>query len=132
MNFDGINNNATGITNNSLLLQKFLNGDVDLRSIEQRDLRVFTFIFFFFVFFSFFFVFIIKVKHFFHFIFYFKRLLSELETKYKAAMITNSSMYNEKQALRYQVDTFKDILDEHYETLNQVKRQLKEKCKVKH
>jgi hypothetical protein len=46
-------------------------------------------------------------------------------------MIANSSMYNEKQALRYQVDTFKDILDEHYETLNQAKRQLKEKSKVK-
>lgn len=45
-------------------------------------------------------------------------------------MIANSSMYNEKQALRYQVDTFKDILDEHYETLNQAKRQLKEKSKV--
>ena len=59
-----------------------------------------------------------------------KRLLSELETKYKSAMIANSSMYNEKQALRYQVDSFKDILDEHYETLNQAKRQLKEKCKV--
>ena len=45
-------------------------------------------------------------------------------------MIANSSMYNEKQALRYQVDTFKDILDEHYETLNQAKRQLKEKSRV--
>ena len=27
-------------SNNSLLLQKFLNGDVDLRTIEQRDLKV--------------------------------------------------------------------------------------------
>ena len=45
-------------------------------------------------------------------------------------MIANSSMYNEKQALRYQVDTFKDILDEHFETLNQAKRQVKEKSKV--
>ncbi|UJR24881.1 hypothetical protein I4U23_006249 [Adineta vaga] len=96
MSIDGTGNNAMGPSTNSLLLQKFLNGDVDLRSIEQRDLR---------------------------------RLLSELETKYKAAMIANSSMYNEKQALRYQVDTFKDILDEHYETLNQAKRQLKEKSK---
>ncbi|CAF1249772.1 unnamed protein product [Rotaria sordida] len=96
MNIDGTNNSAVGTTSNSLLLQKFLNGDADLRSIEQRDLR---------------------------------RLLSELETKYKTAMIANSSMYNEKQALRYQVDTFKDILDEHYETLTQAKRQLKEKTK---
>ena len=46
-------------------------------------------------------------------------------------MIANSSMYNEKQALRYQVETFKDILDEHYETLNQAKRQLKEKSRVR-
>lgn len=45
-------------------------------------------------------------------------------------MIANSSMYNEKQALLYQVDTFKDTLDEHYETLNQAKRQYKEKSKV--
>ena len=29
-----------GTSTNTLLLQKFLNGDVDLRSIEQRDLRV--------------------------------------------------------------------------------------------
>lgn len=46
-------------------------------------------------------------------------------------MIANSSMYNEKQALRYQVDNFKDILEEHFETLNQSKRQLKEKIKVR-
>jgi hypothetical protein len=45
-------------------------------------------------------------------------------------MIANSSMYNEKQALRYQVETFKDTLDEHYETLNQAKRQVKEKSRV--
>lgn len=95
MSIDGTTNNAMGTTTTPLL-QKFLNGDLDLRSIEQRDLR---------------------------------RLLSELETKYKTAMIANSSMYNEKQALRYQVDTFKDMLDEHYETLNQAKRQLKEKCR---
>ncbi|CAF0809428.1 unnamed protein product [Rotaria sordida] len=92
-----MNMNGTLETNtNSLLLQKFLNGDIDLRSLEQRDLR---------------------------------RLLSELELKYKSLMIINSSMYNEKQALHYQVDTYKDILDEHYETFNQIKRQLKEKCK---
>ncbi|CAF1542446.1 unnamed protein product, partial [Rotaria sordida] len=92
-----MNMNGTLETNtNSLLLQKFLNGDIDLRSLEQRDLRC---------------------------------LLSELELKYKSLMIINSSMYNEKQALHYQVDTYKDILDEHYETFNQIKRQLKEKCK---
>lgn len=45
-------------------------------------------------------------------------------------MIANSSIYNEKQALRYQVETFKDVLDEHYETLNQAKRQYKEKSRV--
>ena len=39
MSIDGINNNVTGMSTNSLLLQKFLNGDIDLRSIEQRDLR---------------------------------------------------------------------------------------------
>jgi hypothetical protein len=40
MSIDGTNNNTMGTNANSLLLQKFLNGDVDLRSIEQRDLRV--------------------------------------------------------------------------------------------
>ena len=40
MSIDGTGNSAMGPSTNSLLLQKFLNGDVDLRSIEQRDLRV--------------------------------------------------------------------------------------------
>jgi hypothetical protein len=40
MSIDGTNNSAMGANSNSSLLQKFLNGDVDLRSIEQRDLRV--------------------------------------------------------------------------------------------
>jgi hypothetical protein len=104
-----------GTSTNTLLLQKFLNGDIDLRSIEQRDLRVMNCA-----------VFVEFVS-----LSVLQRLLSELESKYKAAMIANSSMYNEKQALRYHVDTFKDILDEHYETLNQAKRQLKEKSKVR-
>ncbi|UJR23909.1 hypothetical protein I4U23_026881 [Adineta vaga] len=81
---------------NSLLLQKFLNGDIDLRTIEQRDLR---------------------------------RLLSELESRYKSLMISNSSIFNEKQALYYQVDLYKDQLEEYGEILNQSKRQLKEKCR---
>jgi len=96
LSIDATNTSGIGTNANSSLLQKFLNGDADLRSIEQRDLR---------------------------------RLLSELETKYKAAMIANSSMFNEKQALRYQVETFKDMLDDHYETLNQSKRQLKDKTR---
>ncbi|CAF0904324.1 unnamed protein product [Adineta ricciae] len=87
---------VVGTNANSLLLQKFLNGDVDLRTIEQRDLR---------------------------------RLLSELESRYKSLMISNSGMYNEKQALYYQVDLHKDQLEELYETTNQLKRQYKEKCR---
>ncbi|CAF4449240.1 unnamed protein product [Rotaria magnacalcarata] len=90
-------NSIIGANTHSSLLEKFLNGDIDLRSVEQRDLR---------------------------------RLLSELESKYKSLMIINSSMHNEKQALRYEVDTYKDRLDEYYETFNHIKRQLKEKCKV--
>ena len=42
MNIDATSSNAP-----SSLLQKFLNGDVDLRSIEQRDLRVKTISLFF-------------------------------------------------------------------------------------
>ncbi|CAF1121998.1 unnamed protein product [Adineta steineri] len=92
-----ININPTiGINTNTLLLQKFLNGDIDLRTIEQRDLR---------------------------------RLLSELESKYKILMITNSSMYNEKQSLHYQIDNYKDLLEDNCETSNQAKRQLKEKSR---
>ncbi|CAF1202380.1 unnamed protein product [Didymodactylos carnosus] len=89
-------NDGSGNNTNTLLLQKFLNGDTDLRSIEQRDLR---------------------------------RLLSEIEIKYKQSMISNSSLYNEKQALRFQVDNFKDQLEEQIEIMNQIKRQLKEKTK---
>lgn len=40
MSIDGSNNSTMGTNAYTLLLQKFLNGDVDLRSIEQRDLRV--------------------------------------------------------------------------------------------
>jgi hypothetical protein len=40
MSIDGTSSSSLGTNTNSLLLQKFLNGDVDLRSIEQRDLRV--------------------------------------------------------------------------------------------
>jgi hypothetical protein len=58
-------------------------------------------------------------------------LLSELELKYKSSMITNSSLYNDKQALFYQVDMYKDMLEEQYETVNQAKRQFKEKSRVK-
>lgn len=96
LSIDATSSGGIGTNGTSSLLQKFLNGDADLRSIEQKDLR---------------------------------RLLSELEAKYKAAMIANSSMYNEKQALRYQVDTFKDMLDDHHETMNQAKRQLKDKSR---
>ncbi|CAF1027324.1 unnamed protein product [Didymodactylos carnosus] len=92
LSIDGVSGNNA----NTLLLQKFLNGDTDLRSIEQRDLR---------------------------------RLLSELETKYKQSMISNSSLYNEKQALKFQVDSFKDQIEDLTETMNQNKRQLREKTK---
>lgn len=60
MSMDGTNNNnSIGTTTNSLLLQKFLNGDVDLRSIEQRDLRVFILLLFFLLKYSIKFVFFI-------------------------------------------------------------------------
>ena len=65
------------------------------------------------------------------FLFCLQRLLSELETKYKSLMIMNSSMFNEKQSLNYQLDAYKDQLDEHFETFQQVKRQLREKSRVK-
>ena len=37
-----MDNNTNGVngTSTTSLLQKFLNGDIDLRSIEQKDLRV--------------------------------------------------------------------------------------------
>jgi hypothetical protein len=40
MSIDAASGNTMGANGNTLLLQKFLNGDTDLRSIEQRDLRV--------------------------------------------------------------------------------------------
>ena len=46
-------------------------------------------------------------------------------------MVINSSMFNEKQTLQYQVEFSKDLLDEHYQTFQQIKRQLKEKSRVR-
>ena len=46
-------------------------------------------------------------------------------------MVINSSMFNEKQTLQYQVELYKDLLDEHYQTFQQIKRQLKEKSRVR-
>ena len=46
-------------------------------------------------------------------------------------MIINSNIYNEKQILNYQIETYKDELDECYEILRQTKRKLEEKCQVR-
>ena len=39
-------------------------------------------------------------------------------------------MFNEKQSLQYQIEYYKDLLDEHDQSYQQIKRQLKEKSRV--
>lgn len=40
-------------------------------------------------------------------------------------------MFNDKQALQYQIEFYKDFLDEHQQTFQEIKRQLKEKSRVR-
>lgn len=39
-------------------------------------------------------------------------------------------MFNEKQALQYQIEFYKDLLDEQNQSSQQIKRQLKDKSRV--
>lgn len=56
--------------------------------------------------------------------------LSEVEEKYKKAMVSNAQLDNEKANLIYQVDTLKDVLEEMEEQMSELRRETEEKSKV--
>ncbi|XP_076433322.1 leucine-rich repeat flightless-interacting protein 2 isoform X19 [Peromyscus maniculatus bairdii] len=55
--------------------------------------------------------------------------LSEVEEKYKKAMVSNAQLDNEKNNLIYQVDTLKDVIEEQEEQMAEVYRENEEKSK---
>ncbi|CAH1238599.1 LRRFIP2 [Branchiostoma lanceolatum] len=58
-----------------------------------------------------------------------KDALSESEEKYKKAMVSNAQLDNEKTTLQYQVDILKDKLEIQEESMNELQREYKEKCR---
>ncbi|CAO2633386.1 Leucine-rich repeat flightless-interacting protein 2 [Lemmus lemmus] len=55
--------------------------------------------------------------------------LSEVEEKYKKAMVSNAQLDNEKNKLIYQVDTLKDVIEEQEEQMAEFYRENEEKSK---
>ncbi|XP_078072758.1 leucine-rich repeat flightless-interacting protein 2 isoform X18 [Mustelus asterias] len=55
--------------------------------------------------------------------------LSEVEEKYKKAMVSNAQLDNEKSNLIYQVDTLKDVIEEMEEQMAELYRENEEKSK---
>ncbi|XP_059929956.1 leucine-rich repeat flightless-interacting protein 2 isoform X12 [Gadus macrocephalus] len=55
--------------------------------------------------------------------------LSEVEEKYKKAMVSNAQLDNDKANLIYQVDTLKDVVEEMEEQTSEMKRELEDKSK---
>ncbi|XP_051815890.1 leucine-rich repeat flightless-interacting protein 2 isoform X4 [Acanthochromis polyacanthus] len=55
--------------------------------------------------------------------------LTEVEEKYKKAMVSNAQLDNDKANLIYQVDTLKDVIEEMEEQMAEMKRELEEKSK---
>jgi predicted nuclease with TOPRIM domain len=57
--------------------------------------------------------------------------MQELEEKYKKAAVSNAQLDNEKQTLKYQVDNFKDLVDELEESNTEAQRLFKDKARVR-
>ncbi|XP_027005964.1 leucine-rich repeat flightless-interacting protein 2 isoform X13 [Tachysurus fulvidraco] len=55
--------------------------------------------------------------------------LSEVEEKYKKAMVSNAQLDNDKANLIYQVDTLKDVIEEMEEQMSELSRETEEKSK---
>ncbi|XP_072533530.1 leucine-rich repeat flightless-interacting protein 2 isoform X2 [Salminus brasiliensis] len=55
--------------------------------------------------------------------------LSEVEEKYKKAMVSNAQLDNDKANLIYQVDTLKDVIEEMEEQMSELRRETEEKSK---
>ncbi|XP_066535106.1 leucine-rich repeat flightless-interacting protein 2 isoform X3 [Hoplias malabaricus] len=58
-----------------------------------------------------------------------KESLSEVEEKYKKAMVSNAQLDNDKANLIYQVDTLKDVIEEMEEQMSELRRETEEKSK---
>lgn len=58
-----------------------------------------------------------------------KDSLSEVDEKYKKAMVSNAQLDNEKSNLIYQVDTLKDVIEEMEEQMSELRRENEEKSK---
>ncbi|KAM5234869.1 leucine-rich repeat flightless-interacting protein 2 isoform 19-T19 [Hipposideros larvatus] len=58
-----------------------------------------------------------------------KESLSEVEEKYKKAMVSNAQLDNEKNNLVYQVDTLKDVIEEQEEQMAEFHRENEDKSK---
>ncbi|OWK02428.1 LRRFIP2, partial [Cervus elaphus hippelaphus] len=58
-----------------------------------------------------------------------KESLSEVEEKYKKAMVSNAQLDNEKNNLIYQVDTLKDVIEDQEEQMAEFYRENEEKSK---
>ncbi|XP_030626494.1 leucine-rich repeat flightless-interacting protein 2 isoform X1 [Chanos chanos] len=58
-----------------------------------------------------------------------KESLSEVEEKYKKAMVSNAQLDNDKANLIYQVDTLKDVIEEMEEEMAELRRETEEKSK---
>lgn len=56
--------------------------------------------------------------------------MSEVEEKYKKAMVSNAQLDNEKANLIYQVDTLKDVIEEMEELMSELRRENEDKSKV--
>uniref|UniRef100_A0A3B4BEV9 Leucine-rich repeat flightless-interacting protein 2 n=1 Tax=Periophthalmus magnuspinnatus TaxID=409849 RepID=A0A3B4BEV9_9GOBI len=55
--------------------------------------------------------------------------LTEVEEKYKKAMVSNAQLDNNKANLIYQTDTLKDVIEEMEEQMAEMKRELEDKSK---
>ncbi|KAM4730280.1 leucine-rich repeat flightless-interacting protein 2 isoform 7-T8 [Anableps anableps] len=55
--------------------------------------------------------------------------LTEVEEKYKKAMVSNAQLDNDKGNLIYQVDTLKDVIEEMEEQMAEMRRELDDKSK---
>ncbi|XP_049337746.1 leucine-rich repeat flightless-interacting protein 2 isoform X8 [Astyanax mexicanus] len=58
-----------------------------------------------------------------------KESLSEVEEKYKKAMVSNAQLDNDKANLIYQVDTLKDVIEEMEEQMSELRRETEDKSK---
>ncbi|XP_058241279.1 leucine-rich repeat flightless-interacting protein 2 isoform X8 [Hemibagrus wyckioides] len=58
-----------------------------------------------------------------------KESLSEVEEKYKKAMVSNAQLDNDKANLIYQVDTLKDVIEEMEEQMSELIRETDERSK---